>query len=83
MLRKQRYLTRLEIQTVCFVRDADRLHKESPTTIDFYNWGGGGGAVRFKKNKQKKKKKKKKQDPILAVKHIFGREFSVLLSYVL
>ena len=58
--------TRLEIQTACFVRDADRLHKESPAYgndhLIFIIGEGGGGAVRLKK--------KEKKDPILAEKHI-------------
>ena len=56
--------TRLEIQTACFVRDTDRLHKESPAYgnghlifIIVCVWGGGGsgggGAERFF-NKTKK-----------------------------
>ena len=54
MLHEQGYLTsnrsistRLEVQTACFVRDADRLHKESPASGNdhlffFYNGEGGG-----------------------------------------
>ena len=43
--------TRLEIQTACFVRDADRLHKESPVLLGLV--GGAVKKFRIKKNKNK------------------------------
>ena len=77
MLHNRSMSTRLEIQTACFVRDTDRLHKESPAYgnghlifIIVCVWGGGGGergggAERFFN--------KKKQDPILAEKIYLGQ----------
>ena len=47
--------TRLEIQTACFVRDADRLHKESPAYgnghLIFIIVGGEAGGGLIKKNR--------------------------------